>query len=149
MTSRNIALTSEYPNGDFYTIICDCGSDDHNTSMIVEVEDGIVQIQFYKKIWCKSLWCPVSWGDHFKDWYNRFKIVWNVLSKGYAEYEGEFLIQNEQAIDDLVEAIQNSKLKMVLQKEEERKNWPGKSKKDRVLYENNLQYASPKSWEGG
>jgi hypothetical protein len=109
------------PGLDIYHIVCDCGSDDHNLSMLMEVEDGMISLRFYKKLWAKAVWCPMSWGDHFRDWHGRIKIALNVLIKGYAEHEADFLIQNEQAIDDLCEALQNSKLKMILQREEDLK----------------------------
>ena len=136
MISRNICQTSSHPNMDMYQIVCDCQSDDHNLTMVMEVEDGMIELRFYKKLWAKAIWCPVSWGDHFRDWYGRLSIAWNVLTKGYAEHEADFLIQNEQAIDDLIEALSNSKLKMVLQQEQERKKHCTNSEKQDTITPN-------------
>jgi hypothetical protein len=124
MISRNICKTAEFPDADFYTVICDCTHDDDNISMIMEVEDGMITLTFYKKIWAKATSCSIfPRFELAKDWYGRFKIAWNVLTKGYAEYEAEFLMQNEQAIDDLITALSESKIKMKLQQEEDRKKY--------------------------
>lgn len=117
MTSRNICMTSEFPNGDFYHVVCSCSGDEHNQTMIIEVEDGTIFLRMYHKVFSKHVWCPYEWSDIVKDWKTRLKIAWTILTKGYVEYESEFLFQSEAGVQDYINAIQTSLEKMKKQQE--------------------------------
>lgn len=134
MTSRNICLTNEFPNGDYYKVHCDCGSDEHNQTMEIEVNDGTIYLRFYQKVFSKHMWCPIEWSETVKDWKMRFSTAWTILTKGYVEYESEFLFQNENAIEDYMKAIKQSLEKMKAQRAEDAKKYNGEVDKPNIPF---------------
>lgn len=128
MTSRNICLTNEFPDADFYKVICDCGSDDHNQTLELNVEDGTIYLHLYQKAFTKHVWCPTERFEFIEDWKTRFRTAWIILTQGYAEYETEFIFQNEEGIEDYINAMKNSLEKMKKQREIDEQNYIQKNK---------------------
>ena len=87
--AEGIMLQKQWSNGKSYTIACDCGGDDHNVSMWIEVE-GDKEIQevittFY--VQTTTPWYSVS----------RWRQIWDVLTKGYVKQESTLILSKQSA----------------------------------------------------
>jgi hypothetical protein len=97
--AEGIALSKAWNDSKMFTILCDCGSDDHSATMWIEVvpdpDVNDVTTTFYVKT--------------VTPWYslNRFKQIWQLLTKGYLTQEA-CIILNQQSATNLAGAITQS-----------------------------------------
>lgn len=101
----------------WYKIDCDCGSDEHATTIEMEYDKSmnILSIHFYKEVsysaW--SFWKDDDFFGKVKDAYRiiirRIKGSIKVLFTGHLPMSDEFILINEQHINDFIEALQEAK----------------------------------------
>ena len=85
--ANGILLEAEYKDSKNYLVTCECGSPDHAHNIWVEKEsDQFVSVTIYTK-------------SNLKIVKNRWKTIWHLLTKGYAEYEVSILLDNQKAIN--------------------------------------------------
>lgn len=69
----------------FYYVQCDCGSEDCAHTIEVEADDMHVQVHLYHT-------------QHTKWWEkNRWKQIWQILTKGYAEMQTTIVLNQQTA----------------------------------------------------
>lgn len=90
--AEGILKTNDWGNSKAYKIACDCGGDRHDHDVWVEAEDTGVTVTIYVTLQSK-FWSM-----------NRWKQMWQLLTKGYLQYETN-LILNEQAAINYAETI--------------------------------------------
>ena len=105
MISKNVMKTNEFQDSIYYRAACSCGSNEHDVTIEFEIDEDIstmIFMNFYKNI----AWCS-HWGD-----LNLLKRIWKritcslrVLFTGYIELEESFIIQGEEDIDFLIDAL--------------------------------------------
>jgi hypothetical protein len=82
--AEGILKTGEWGDSKWYHIRCECGNEDCSHEVNVEADDCNVQVHIYAN-------------NHTKWWEkNRWKQIWQILTKGYAEM-GTTIVLNEQA----------------------------------------------------
>jgi hypothetical protein len=106
MTSKNICVTHEFDNAIFYKAHCSCSLEEHEQTLVLEKIEEDIYLQLYHKVFCTAFWCPISIPEQFKDYFIRIKLAFNMLIKGYVEYEGEFIFEDKQSIQDYINALQ-------------------------------------------
>lgn len=68
-----------------YTIQCDCTDPDHNHWVEVEADDYSVSVNIYSNF-------------HTKWWSkNRWKQIWEILTKGYSEMQSTIILKDQVA----------------------------------------------------
>jgi hypothetical protein len=85
--AEGIMKTGEYGDSKSYAVICSCGGTDCEHNVWIEADDCHVTVSTYTKI--KTKWWK----------FNRFQIIWTLLTKGYVEYEGTILMSEQQALN--------------------------------------------------
>lgn len=85
--AEGILTTGDYGNSRLYKIICQCGSDDHDHDVWVEADDTGVTVTIYATL--KSQF----WST------NRWKQMWQLLTKGYLRYETNLMLNEQSAIN--------------------------------------------------
>lgn len=106
MTSKNICKTHEFDKSVFYKAHCSCSSENHTQTLVLDVEDEQLYLRIYHKVFCAAFWCPINFNQILKDFYIRLKLAYQILTKGYVEYEGEFIFEDETSIQDYINALQ-------------------------------------------
>lgn len=85
--AEGIMKTNEWGDSKWYHIRCDCGSDDCSHGVNVEADDCDIQVHIYAK-------------NHTKWWEkNRWKQIWQILTKGYAEMETTIVLSEQTALN--------------------------------------------------
>ena len=112
MIGTNVMKTNEFERAVYYKTVCACGSDDHIATIEFEWDEELsrLYLTFYYKIVWSSHWGEMNW---FKRIWTRIKGATKILFTGYVELEEAFLISGEDHIDDLIEALNEGKNKMV------------------------------------
>lgn len=85
--AEGILKRNDWGDSKSYAVICSCGGTDCEHNVWVEADDCHVTVTTYTKI--KSKWWK----------FNRFQIIWTLLTKGYVEYEGTILMSEQQALN--------------------------------------------------
>jgi hypothetical protein len=93
--AEGILKKNDWGDTKMYHVVCDCGSDDHNHNIWVEAEDHGVTVTVYTTV--KSPWWSM----------NRFKQIWQLLSKGYLQHE-TVLTMNEQTAFNYAETLKSA-----------------------------------------
>ena len=105
--ATGILKTCEWGDSKWYHIRCNCGNDDCSHEINIEADICDVSVHIYAN-------------NHTKWWEgNRWKQIWQILTKGYAEMQTTIVL-NEQtalnyadtlicAMDDVKEFRSNSK----------------------------------------
>jgi hypothetical protein len=92
-------IQHEWGKAKSYIIACDCGEHRHNVSMWIEVDSDEqlkdVTLTFFVET-------TNSWWDR-----NRFKQVWEILTKGYTKNEATVILNKQSALN-LSTVIRNS-----------------------------------------
>jgi hypothetical protein len=85
--AEGILKTNEWGDSKIYYIVCDCSDSDHAHTVEVEADDFGVHVYSYVKIHSK--------------WYekNRWKQIWQILTKGYAEMDSTILMKEQTALN--------------------------------------------------
>jgi hypothetical protein len=97
-----ILKQGEFGDSVWYLVPCDCSDPDHSHTIEVEADETFsVNVHIYDRMitpfWSKSRW----------------RQIWDILSKGYTEYESTIILKEQQAInyaDALVNAANDVKL---------------------------------------
>jgi hypothetical protein len=85
--AQGILLHKDYGDAKYYTVPCECYSTDCAHTVCVEAEDtGIVVTTYTTQ---KTKWWE----------FNRFRIIWRLLTKGYVEYEATIIMNEQQALN--------------------------------------------------
>lgn len=85
--AEGILKTSEWGDSKWYHIRCDCGSDECSHEVNVEADDYGIQVHVYVK-------------NHTRWWQtNRWKQIWQILTKGYAEMETTIILNEQTALN--------------------------------------------------
>lgn len=93
--ASGILKTGEWGTSKMYHIHCDCGNADCSHEVEVEADDTIIQVHIYVK-------------NHTKWWKsNRWKQIWQILTKGYAEMETTIVL-TEQTAHNYAEALKSA-----------------------------------------
>ena len=87
MPAEGILLHKDYGDVKFYTVTCECCSTDCSHQVHVESDDSGVTVTTYTQQ--KTKWWQL----------NRWKIIWRLLTRGYAEYEASIIMTQQQAIN--------------------------------------------------
>lgn len=85
--AQGIMKTNDWGNSKAYRVSCDCGSDDHVHDFWVEADDNNVTVTLYTKVKTK-FWKL-----------NRWQQIWQLLTKGYLDYEGNIILTSQQAFN--------------------------------------------------
>ena len=85
--AEGILKTNEWGDAKMYYIACDCGNEDDAHVVEVEADEYGVNVYSYVKV-------------HTKWWEkNRWKQIWQILTKGYAEMETTILMKEQTALN--------------------------------------------------
>lgn len=84
--AEGILKTHEWGESKAYRIACSCGADDHDHNVWVEADDHDVSVTIYTR--SKSDWRI-----------NRFRKIWQLLTKGYVEEEVSISMTSQQAFN--------------------------------------------------
>jgi len=70
-----------------YGVVCECSDPNHTHNVWVEADDSGITVTTYTQ-------------QETKWWkFNRFKIIWTLLTKGYVEYEASLIMTEQQALN--------------------------------------------------
>jgi len=97
--AEGILKTNDWGNSKAYKVACHCGSDGHDHDVWVEADRYDVTVTIYTKV--KSNWRV-----------NRFRQIWDLLTKGYSEHSVDISLTEQQAYnysDTLKQAINDVK----------------------------------------
>ena len=99
--AEGILLNKDFGDAKSYTVVCECGCGDHEHKIWVEAEDDWqVTVNTYTAQ--KTNW----WSK------TRWRHIWQLLTKGYVEYEACIIMNEQQALnyaETLKQAIQDVK----------------------------------------
>jgi hypothetical protein len=70
-----------------YRVACECGSLDHTHDVWVEADDTNITVTTYTTQ--KTRWWQ----------FNRFELIWTLLTRGYIEYEANIIMSKQQALN--------------------------------------------------
>ena len=85
--AEGILLHKDYGDAKMYTVTCECCSTDCTHNVWVEADDTGITVTTYTQQ--KTRW----WA------FNRFKIIWQLLTRGYVEYEASIIMTEQQALN--------------------------------------------------
>lgn len=98
--AEGILKTGNFGPAVSYYIRCQCGNEDCAHDLEVEADDTDITVHIYHN-------------QHTKWWEaNRFKQIWNILTKGYAEMQTTIVLDEQTALnysDTLKSAMQDVK----------------------------------------
>lgn len=96
-----ILKLNDWGESKWYYITCDCLDSDHAHTVNIEADDHGVNVHVYATVktrfWEKRRW----------------RQIWSLLTRGYAEYEGTVILKEQQAInyaEALTSAVNDVKL---------------------------------------
>lgn len=122
MTSFRVMKLHEFEKSVFYRVACDCGAKDCDLSLIIEYDEELnyISLNMYKNLHASAHW-NYGWKyfDFIRVWQNKIKMIKDILCKGYIEVQEEFLIKDENHINEFIEALEEGKeyIKKYLEKE--------------------------------
>mgnify|MGYP006289638711 CR=1 FL=1 len=93
--AEGILKSNEWGDTRSYHVICDCGQPDHSHNVWIEAEDTGITVTIYATV--KSPWWK----------WNRFKQIWQLLTKGYIDYE-TVITFNEQVAFNYAETLKSA-----------------------------------------
>lgn len=85
--ATGILKTGDYGDAIFYYVQCDCGNEDCSHTVEVEADDMHVQVNIYS--------------NHHTKWWgkSRWRQIWEILTKGYAEMQTTIVLDEQTAIN--------------------------------------------------
>lgn len=126
--AEGILVHKDYGDAKVYTITCECCSEEHTHNVWVEAEETGVSVTTYTEqktdYWTEkvkpnynidnTIYQNIHWFfvGLFNDWYRRFKLIWQILTKGYVKYEASIIMTEQQALnyaETLKQAIKDVK----------------------------------------
>jgi hypothetical protein len=84
--AEGILKTNDWGDSKAYKVSCSCGADGHDHDVWVESDEHHVTVTIYTKV--KSNWRV-----------NRFRQIWNLLTKGYLEHSVDIALTEQQAFN--------------------------------------------------
>ena len=94
----NISKTGEWPDATAYKMACDCHDNDHAVDLWIEVDPDTelkdITISFHVQ----------TTAPFWEKGFNRFKLIWELLTTGYYKSEHHFIL-NEQTATNLITII--------------------------------------------
>jgi hypothetical protein len=85
--ATGILKQNDFGDSIWYYVPCDCTDPDHSHSIDVEADEHSVSVHIYTtaktKFWSK----------------NRMRQLWDILTKGYAEFEVSVILTEQQAVN--------------------------------------------------
>jgi hypothetical protein len=85
--AEGILLHKDYGDAKLYTIPCECCSTDCTHTVWVEADECGIAVTTYTQQ--KTKWWEAT----------RWKIIWRLLTRGYAEYEASIVMSKQQALN--------------------------------------------------
>lgn len=85
--AEGIMKTGEFGPSKHYFIQCQCGSIECAHDVEVEADDCDIQVHIYYT-------CRTKWWDK-----NRWKQIWEILTKGYTEMQATLVINEQTALN--------------------------------------------------
>lgn len=93
--AEGILKKGDFGDAKSYHVVCDCGQPDHAHNLWIEAEEVGITVTIYADV--KSPWWK----------WNRFKQIWQLLTKGYIQYE-TVLTMNEQVALNYAETLKKA-----------------------------------------
>ncbi len=95
---KNIMQVSDWPDSKSFRIGCECQDPNHDVWMSVSLDKDIkdITLEFYVR----------TQTPFWKEGFNRFKIAWEVLIKGYYESEHHLMLDKQSSLN-LVNTLKN------------------------------------------
>jgi len=85
--AEGILIHRDYGDAKHYTVTCECCSPNCEHKIWVEADETGVTVTTYTQ-------------QKTKFWkFNRFQIIWTLLTKGYIEYEASIIMNKQQALN--------------------------------------------------
>ena len=123
--AEGILLHRDYGDAKHYTVVCECGCDDHSHHVWVESEESGITVHTYTEqttdYWTEAVKVRYDIDNKFlqhlhwtvtgfvNDWTRRLKAIWKILTKGYIKYEASIIMTEQQALN--YSAILNQSIK--------------------------------------
>ena len=85
--AEGIMKTGDWGTAKSYKVVCDCGDPDHEHKVWVEAEETGINVTIYTTI--KSPFWSI----------NRFKQIWQILTKGHLQTETVILMNEQEALN--------------------------------------------------
>lgn len=117
MVARNICRTHRFKNRagkvdwEGYNAQCECGTDDHQHELIAEYDPDFdrISLSLYFKTWTANPYVYESgFIGYVKDVWRSFKFRVKCVFQGYNTLNYEFLFAGEEAVQDYIDALQDS-----------------------------------------
>ncbi len=121
MKTHDWRLGNKHGSGAMYRIACSCGEPSHDCVIVFDLEDGIMQMHFYKKL----IWTPWYRDNWFKKIWERIKTATRILFTGWIEMEDELTV-DVNYIPDIIKVFEESRDQLA----EYTKQWEEKRKLD-------------------
>ena len=98
--ATGVLKTNDWGDSKWYHVQCDCGSEDCSHEVHIESDDCDVCVHIYS--------------NHHTKWWekNRWKQIWQILTKGYAEMQTTIVMSEQTTLnyaDNLVAAMDDVK----------------------------------------
>ena len=113
--AQGILINRDYGDAKHYTVVCECQNAEHEHHVWIESEDYGVSVHTYTEqktdYWTdkfetrydidNSIYQNIHWFwvGLLNDWSRRFKLAWQILSKGYIKYEATITMNEQQALN--------------------------------------------------
>jgi hypothetical protein len=112
--ASGILKQGDFGDTKFYYVQCDCSDPDCAHTIEVEADDMLVQVHLYHN-------------QHTKWWEkNRWKQIWKILTKGYAEMQTTIVLTEQTALT--YSAVLKSAMEDVKEFRDQRMKKDGKQK---------------------
>jgi len=85
--AEGIYKHKEWGDSVMYGVPCECTDPNHQHNVWIEADETGVTVTTYTQQ--KTKWWE----------FNRFKIIWTLLTKGYVEYEASLIMSEQQALN--------------------------------------------------
>lgn len=89
----NISKSGEWKDASAYKLACECHDNDHNVDMWIEVDPDSefkdITISFHVQ----------TTAPFWEKGFNRFKLIWQLLTTGYYKSEHHFILNEQSAIN--------------------------------------------------
>lgn len=104
--SYRVMKTHEFKNSVYYRIACDCTDEEHDLTLELDWDDGILTLHFFGNLEVSK------WGAYY-NWFERqwwkIKKTFDLWFNGYFEVNYEMMILDEEHLDSFIEALQEGK----------------------------------------
>ena len=106
--SENIIKSYETNDYIAFKIECDCLCHDLHVTLEKDKEFGCISLELRDDIYVENL---TESKNPFVNFWERVKIAWSVLTKGYFETNYGFIFKNKEQLDDFVNYLNHCKEK--------------------------------------